>query len=243
MATQLQNRLVGTVILVALGVIFLPDLLDGQKERHQEPITAIPLHPELEPPRPSREYREPEALVEYDRRLAAAGGEGGEAIAKVTEPGDETALPSEPVAEVVSISSNDTPPVAQPSEGRAAPAEKAPAPAEKVAAPVPAAEVARATPKAEPTTDHTILADVKDNAWVIRLGTFKNAANVSRLIARLRAAGYPAYSRPVKPIDGELNRVYVGPNVDKSRLEGQLGKLKRLTDLNGRVYPFNPLND
>lgn len=31
MASKFQNRLVGTVILVALGVILLPGLLDGKK--------------------------------------------------------------------------------------------------------------------------------------------------------------------------------------------------------------------
>ena len=31
MASKFQNRLVGTVILVALVVIFLPDLMDGNK--------------------------------------------------------------------------------------------------------------------------------------------------------------------------------------------------------------------
>lgn len=31
MASKFQNRLVGTVIIVALGVIVLPGLLDGQK--------------------------------------------------------------------------------------------------------------------------------------------------------------------------------------------------------------------
>lgn len=31
MASKFQNRLVGTIVLVALGVIILPWLLDGQK--------------------------------------------------------------------------------------------------------------------------------------------------------------------------------------------------------------------
>ncbi len=31
MASKFQNRLVGTIVLVALGVIVLPGLLDGQK--------------------------------------------------------------------------------------------------------------------------------------------------------------------------------------------------------------------
>ena len=45
LSAQFQNRLVGTVVIVALGVIFLPDLLDGKKQREIEEFTEIPLRP------------------------------------------------------------------------------------------------------------------------------------------------------------------------------------------------------
>lgn len=45
MSSQFQNRLVGTIVIVALGVIFLPDILDGKKESQQEQFTEIPLRP------------------------------------------------------------------------------------------------------------------------------------------------------------------------------------------------------
>ena len=40
MASKFQNRLVGTVILVALVVIFLPDLMDGNKLEQKEEAFA-----------------------------------------------------------------------------------------------------------------------------------------------------------------------------------------------------------
>lgn len=46
MASRFQSRLVGTIILAALGVIILPDLLDGKKSHYQDDIAAIPLKPE-----------------------------------------------------------------------------------------------------------------------------------------------------------------------------------------------------
>lgn len=46
MATQFQNRLIGTVILVSLGVIFLPDLLTGKRSNHHDPIASVPLRPD-----------------------------------------------------------------------------------------------------------------------------------------------------------------------------------------------------
>lgn len=48
MASKFQNRLVGTIILVAVGVIVLPDVLDGKKTHYKEEIASIPLKPELD---------------------------------------------------------------------------------------------------------------------------------------------------------------------------------------------------
>ena len=45
MASKFQNRLVGTIILVAVGVIVLPGLLDGKKKHYKEEFAAIPLVP------------------------------------------------------------------------------------------------------------------------------------------------------------------------------------------------------
>lgn len=45
MASKFQNRLVGTIIIVALGVIVLPGLLDGKKKHYQDEFAAIPLVP------------------------------------------------------------------------------------------------------------------------------------------------------------------------------------------------------
>ena len=57
MASKFQNRLVGTVILVAIGVIVLPGLLDGKKKHYKEEFAAIPLVPNSRnpaAPRPDR---------------------------------------------------------------------------------------------------------------------------------------------------------------------------------------------
>jgi DedD protein len=44
-ASKFQNRLVGTIILVALGVIILPGLLDGKKKHYEDEFASIPLVP------------------------------------------------------------------------------------------------------------------------------------------------------------------------------------------------------
>ncbi|CAA2930058.1 Cell division protein DedD [Arsenophonus endosymbiont of Bemisia tabaci Q2] len=45
MASKFQNRLVGTILIVAVGVIVLPILLDGNKKYNETEFAAIPLVP------------------------------------------------------------------------------------------------------------------------------------------------------------------------------------------------------
>lgn len=75
MASKFQSRLVGTIILVAIGVIVLPDVLDGKKLHYKEEFASIPIKPELD------------SNVE---------------VFEVLDPvGDQIALPDSPVARVV----------------------------------------------------------------------------------------------------------------------------------------------
>ena len=46
MSTPFQNRIVGTIIVAAVAIIFLPDIFDGEKERYQEVFEEIPVAPE-----------------------------------------------------------------------------------------------------------------------------------------------------------------------------------------------------
>lgn len=47
MTTAFQNRLVGTIIVVALAVIFLPEVLDGEKQRSQDRFASFPKPPPI----------------------------------------------------------------------------------------------------------------------------------------------------------------------------------------------------
>ncbi|GAD88385.1 MULTISPECIES: SPOR domain-containing protein [Vibrio] len=66
MASKFQSRLVGTIVLVAVGVIVLPDILDGEKSHYQEETVAIPIKPQLESEVESFEVLDP---VEEDVSL------------------------------------------------------------------------------------------------------------------------------------------------------------------------------
>jgi len=45
LSTPFQNRLVGTIIVAAAVIIFLPDILDGKKQSNQADFDAIPKAP------------------------------------------------------------------------------------------------------------------------------------------------------------------------------------------------------
>ena len=46
-SSALQNRLVGTAIVVAIAVIFLPDLLDGKQESKRNLFVELPQKPSM----------------------------------------------------------------------------------------------------------------------------------------------------------------------------------------------------
>jgi|TARA_B100000519_G_scaffold118671_1_gene102444 DedD protein len=48
-AAALKNRLVGTVILVAVAVIILPDMLDGKKSSNEDVFVSVPAAPAKKP--------------------------------------------------------------------------------------------------------------------------------------------------------------------------------------------------
>lgn len=95
MASPLHNRIVGTVILIALAVIFLPDLLDGQKVSRVDDVETIPLRPEL-----TVERTAPEFPNDFDQRIDDAQPEPGtEEFVAIPEPvtasvGDDPETPA-----------------------------------------------------------------------------------------------------------------------------------------------------
>ena len=77
-----------------------------------------------------------------------------------------------------------------------------------------------------------------DAGWVIQLGSFRHEKNVKALLTKLEKAGYRAFSRKIQTSSGPLNKVFVGPDLDKKKLESALPHLKELTSLKGKVTTF-----
>ncbi|WED20966.1 SPOR domain-containing protein [Vibrio sp. JC009] len=65
MASKFQSRLVGTIILAAVGIIVLPDVLDGEKLHYKEDFATIPVKPEIATSAETFEVLEPvEEVIE-----------------------------------------------------------------------------------------------------------------------------------------------------------------------------------
>ncbi|WP_137166537.1 SPOR domain-containing protein [Salinimonas lutimaris] len=188
MSSALQNRLVGTVIVVALAVIFLPDFLDGKKETSKTEFASVPAAPAKKP------------IVEPDEFPA-------ERVAKAAQ------RPLEVVNEQ---------PVDEPAEAATAADDSSPAQQD---------DLARRT-----VVDQTPAA--QDAGWVIQLGSFRHVQNVKQLAQKLEKAGYRTFSRPIKTSSGRLTKVFVGPDLNKQKLESAIPHLKELTGLKGRVTEF-----
>ncbi|MOA57407.1 cell division protein DedD [compost metagenome] len=59
-------------------------------------------------------------------------------------------------------------------------------------------------------------------------------------MSKLRAAGYSAQTSPRTPVQGQITRVFVGPDVSKAKLQGMQSKISQMTGLGGSVVAYNP---
>lgn len=220
--STLQNRLVGTVIVVALVVIVLPEFLDGEKKINSrqfvsmpEPITVDP----IQAPKPvdtseikaNTELLEPvydelavDDAVVADSLLDETSASEGDI--NVNSAGNQTDGLSD--EQIVSESESNS---SKPSE------------TSQDLAPV----------------NEALDIDVSESAWVVQLGSFRHQKNVKTLLDTLSDAGYRAYSRPVVTSVGELTKVFVGPELDRSALEQALPHLKQITKLDGKITTFD----
>ncbi|WP_043132188.1 cell division protein DedD [Aeromonas media] len=261
MASKFQNRLVGTVILVALVVIFLPDLMDGNKlEQKEEAFAKIPLRPELEPAKPALQ-------------VSAASTLPADHLASQQQASAATQWQVEEIGDTVTLAANQASAAAQaqPATQTAAKPEPKPVPKPEVVAkkpveqpkpkPVPPKPVevkkpVESKPQAgqiksmddliaskmttQAATPAPAAAAPAQGSWILQLGAFKNADSVNALVGKLRAAGYSAQTSPRTPVQGQINRVFIGPDVSKAKLQGMQSRISQMTGLSGSVVAYNP---
>lgn len=267
MASKFQNRLVGTIVLVALGVIILPGLLDGQKKHYQEDFAAIPLVPK------PGDRDEPDMLPAATQALPAQPPEGAAEEVKA----GNAAAPSLSSSRLATNGNNfddtqaqgpviapkppATPPAAgdkpaaaqssapgktasapdktssSPTDNKAPPAPKS---LDKLAPPTPVTVQAAPAKTQPPAAKPAAIPLPTGRAYVVQLGALRNADKANEIVSRLRSAGYKAYTSPSTPVQGQITRIMVGPDVSRDKLKDQLGELHQLTGLSGVVMGYSP---
>ncbi|SFQ95297.1 DedD protein [Enterobacter sp. kpr-6] len=213
MASKFQNRLMGTIVLVALGVIVLPGLLDGQKKHYQDEFAAIPLVPK------PGDRDEPDMLPAATQALPAQPPEGaaeevraGDAAAPSLDASRQAANNSEIDVAPEPVVTPKPKPVSKPQPREEEPPKKVEE--EKPAAPT-------------------------GKAYVVQLGALKNADKVNEVVGKLRGAGYRVYTSPTTPVQGKITRILVGPDASKDKLRNSLGELKQISGLSGVVMNYS----
>ena len=233
MASKLQNRLVGTIVLVALGVILLPGLLDGQKKHYQDEFAAIPLVPK------PGDTDEPDMLPAATQALPAQPPEGAAEEVRAANAA-ASAIDTERVAgNANTLDPLPEPEPVAPSKPKAADTPKKPQPKpQKDKTDEQLAMLSEEEPpkKAEPAKPDT---PPTGKAYVVQLGALKNADKVNEIVGKLRGAGYRVYTSPSTPVQGKITRILVGPDASRDKLKGSLGELNKLSGLNGVVMNYS----
>lgn len=125
-----------------------------------------------------------------------------------------------------------TPIAPAPSAAPAAPAAQArAAPAQQVEKPA-----APATTATSPAASNKVDGNGLPVSWSIQLASLSNRAGADNLQKTLRSQGYNAYIRSA----GGLNRVFVGPLIDRAEAERLRDVINRQQKLKGFVVRFQP---
>jgi DedD protein len=85
------------------------------------------------------------------------------------------------------------------------------------------------------------LSKLKQAAWVIQVGSYKNKANALRLVNQLRSNGYTAFIQDVSSEEGRHTRVYVGPESKRKAALSLVDQINKEMNLQGIVISYQPL--
>lgn len=213
MSTPFQNRLVGTIIVAAAVIIFLPDVLDGKKKSNQTDFDAIPKAPTFTGKMTKKAFPE-EELVLKEKPVVFNEQAKDEQLLTNDEPrlnnSNDDKVKVTPAIKVKNIAVNKT------------------------------LSINNNSAIEKPVLGQQPTKAVNKKAWAIQLGSFKHKSNVAELVTKLEKNGYTVFTKPISTKQGTLTKVFVGPELIKSSLTKKLPALKKLTNVQGKVTRFYP---
>lgn len=219
----LKQRLVGALVLIALGVVFWPVIFietdRGALDRSSQ-MQPMPRLDDVVIPDPTP-LKDVEPVSAADRIAEAAEVEAQASTASSPEP----APSSEPVK-------SEKPAAAPAPEKKVAKAAK---PAAKPA-PKPAAKPAAKPTPASPALDE----DGIPIAWVLQVASLSSRDKADELTAQLIAKDYKAYSRAIRKDDAVLYRVFVGPVFEREKLASVKKDIDRQLKVSAIIARYVP---
>lgn len=224
MEAQLKQRVVGAAVLVTLGVIFIPLMLDNGGDSGP----AVDLDIGSPPPADfsSRVIPIDDATMDrVERAMDVPAGEFGDQA----QPSEE--LPVTEIADPVTAPASESADEVAPEPDMQSAPEPEPSVAEEKPQ-VPAIPAAAKTPK-RPAPARTGV-----TAWVVQLGSFTTQANADGLVQRLKKAGYTAFIEPLDDDGKPTYRVRVGPELTQLTAERMRDEIAKNVDLKGIVMRY-----
>lgn len=219
MSTPFQNRLVGTIIVAAAIIIFLPDILDGKKSSNQADFDAIPQAPTFTGKLTNKNFPDEKLVLEEEQTIFKEEAKDEQLLnnaEKLTESDEQSEVAdNEPGAKIT--------PASKPKEI--------------------VSDDKLITNKSvidKPRLGQQPTEAINQEAWVIQLGSFRHASNVAELVEKLKKNGYTVFTKPIQTKKGTLTKVFVGPELIKSSLSDKLPALKELTNVQGKIARFYP---
>ncbi|MGV6858401.1 MAG: SPOR domain-containing protein [bacterium] len=223
MDKTVQKRLVGTAVLVALAVIFVPMMFDGPKEKE-----AVSMQIEI-PPKP---------VYDIPDRLSPPAEQATVDVAAIDKAADQMANEAEASAAVgknggsSKVAAATPPKKAIPESPKSVAAAVPEKPAPKVVT-VPASAEKKMAPSPEKKELSQIATAGKGAGFVVQVGSFGSKDNADKLKKKLAGNGYPSFVELTKLKTRDIYRVKVGPKpsrkeanrlrlelIDEEKLEG-----------------------
>jgi len=230
MTNLIKQRVVGMLLVLIAGIVFLPDLLDGKKEQTKEQFKKVPPRPQSEESPIVTDFPTEEVLntIKNAPQLIEIKADDEKETAKDMTSKKETEVKS-------TVSNNSQPAAKAQLKENTELAKKQTSEKTKPAS----TNVEQTTTEKKVTP---VQADFEKNAWILQLGSFKHKENVDALKKRLTDAGFKVFIKPVQTKAGLLSKVFVGPELERKSLEKAQLTLKELTGLDGKITQFDPIN-
>ena len=211
----LKQRLVGALILLALGVVFWPIIFVQPGDRPAAEQASIPPRPEvntvpIEPP-DQVGLRPP---VDVEARSVS---------------GIQAARPEQPPATTESTISEEA---EEPEPAAAATPVPLPTPEPT---PTPAPRTREAPPEKLVMDSQGVPV-----AWILQVASVSSAEKAEQLRQQLLDKDQKAYTRKIKRDGRELYRVYIGPKFERERLESLQSEVDREFGVKSLIVRYVP---